>query len=222
MLWLNVIAPDGTFIFVWLTTLAVAVLYNLWTCIAREAFPEICTGYHLSIMWIVADVIVDLIYLVDVGVQMRTGYLEGGLVVFNHRRLASRYFRSRNFALDVASLLPLDFVQFRIGVHPLIRFPRFLKTYRLYRFVYMVETRTVFPNLWRVANLSHVLFLGCHWFAAFYFMISSAGGYRGQWGYPTPDGEWEGVAKKYLRSLHWSTLTLTTIGDLSPPETNWE
>ncbi|CAF5151787.1 unnamed protein product, partial [Rotaria magnacalcarata] len=25
----------------------------------------------------------------------------------------------------------------------------------------------------------------------------------------------------YLRCLYWSTLTLTTIGDLPPPETNW-
>jgi hypothetical protein len=26
----------------------------------------------------------------------------------------------------------------------------------------------------------------------------------------------------YLRCLYWSTLTLTTIGDLPPPETNWQ
>ena len=113
-------------------------------------------------------------------------------------------------------------LRLQVGVHPLLRAPRFLKTYRLYGFVYMVETRAVFPNVWRVANLSHVLFLGCHWFAAFYFLISKAGGFGGDWGYPAPVGDHAGVAKKYLRSLHWSTLTLTTIGDLPPPETNWE
>ena len=98
----------------------------------------------------------------------------------------------------------------------------YCKVYCTDRFVYMVETRAVFPNVWRVVNLSHVLFLGCHWFAAFYFLISKAGGFRGDWGYPAPVDDHAGVAKKYLRSLHWSTLTLTTIGDLPPPETNWE
>jgi len=109
----------------------------------------------------------------------------------------------------------------------------------------MVETRTVFPNMWRVANLTHILFLGSHWFAAFYFLISSAEGFCSQWGYPRPVGNYAGVRsnfssnpnpnsnrrpvgnyssglQKYLRSLYWSTLTLTTIGDLQPPETNWE
>ena len=50
------------------------------------------------------------------------------------RRLAQRYVRSRSFVLDVASLLPLDLVQLRVGVHPLLRAPRFIKTYRLYRY----------------------------------------------------------------------------------------
>jgi len=215
-----IISPDGRFMFCWMTALTAAVLYNLWTCIAREAFPELTAG--VEPLWLVADALADLIYVMDIGVQTRTGYLERGLVVYDWRRLAVRYIRSRSFVLDVVSLLPLDLVQLRVGLHPLLRAPRFIKTYRLFRFVYMVETRAVFPNVWRVVNLSHVLFLGCHWFAAFYFLISKAGGFRGDWGYPSPVGDHAGVAKKYLRSLHWSTLTLTTIGDLPPPETNWE
>ena len=102
------------------------------------------------------------------------------------------------------------------------RFPRFLKAYRLYRFVHMVETRTAYPNLWRVVNLSHVLFLGCHWFAAFYYLISKAEGFQTTWGYPPPEGAQASVTQKYLRSLYWSTLTLTTIGDLQSPQLNIE
>ena len=215
-----IISPDGRFMFCWMTALTAAVLYNLWTCIAREAFPELREG--VEPLWFAADALADLIYVVDIWVQTRTGYLERGLVVYNLRLLALRYVHSRSFALDIICLLPFDLLQLRVGLHPLLRAPRFLKTYRLCRFVYMVETRAVFPNIWRVVNLSHVLFLGCHWFAAFYFLISKAGGFRGDWGYPTPVGDHAGVAKKYLRSLHWSTLTLTTIGDLPPPETNWE
>jgi len=196
-------------------------LYNVWTCIAREAFPEFQSFSHT--IWFTADLACDLIYLADIVVQFRTGYLERGLVVYDSTKLALHYVKSRNFVLDVLSMTPLDYVlQPHIGSHPLIRFPRFLKSYRLVRFVYMVETRTVYPNMWRVANLTHILFLGSHWFAAFYFLISSAEGFHSQWGYPRPVGNYSSGLQKYLRSLYWSTLTLTTIGDLQPPETNWE
>ena len=215
-----IINPDENFMFFWLGVLTLSVMYNLWTCIAREAFPQIVDGYEF--IWITTDAICDLVYLLDILVQLRTGYLEKGLMVSNNKMLAGHYLRSRFFVLDLCSLLPLDLAQIFIGIHPILRFPRFLKLYRSYRFVYMVETRTVFPNTWRVVNLTHVLFLGSHWFAAFYFMISKAGGFTGTWGYPKPEDEYASVTRMYLKSLYWSTLTLTTIGDLPPPESNWE
>ena len=215
-----VVNPDENFMFLWLGAVTMSVLYNLWTSIAREAFKEIQKGYEP--IWLTMDAICDLLYLCDIAIQLRTGYLEKGLIVYNTKKLACHYIFSRFFVLDLASLVPLDLLQFWIGIHPLIRFPRFIKVYRSYRFAYMVETRTIYPNMWRVANLSHVLFLGSHWFAAFYFMISKAEGFRGNWGYPVPEGEFASVARQYLKSLYWSTLTLTTIGDLPPPENNWE
>jgi hypothetical protein len=217
-----VINPDENFMFGWLALLTIAVLYNLWTCIAREAFPDIQLGYEL--IWFVTDGICDLIYLMDIAVQLRTGYLERGLIVFNAVKLAKHYVYSKYFIIDMLSLLPIDIVQLFIGLHPIVRFPRFIKVYRSYRFTYMVETRTVYPNMWRVVNLSHILFLGSHWFAAFYFMISKAENFSTRWGYPAPlnDTAHASVTRMYLQSLYWSTLTLTTIGDLPPPESNWE
>lgn len=40
--------------------------------------------------------------------------------------------------------------------------------------------------------------------------------------YPYRPGDYATLARKYLGSLYWSTLTLTTIGDLPTPETNAE
>ena len=215
-----IINPDENFMFFWLGICTLSVMYNLWTCIAREAFPQIVEGYEF--IWISTDAMCDLIYLFDILVQLRTGYLERGLMVSDNKMLAGHYLRSKFFVLDLCSLFPLDLAQIFIGIHPILRFPRFLKLYRSYRFVYMVETRTVYPNTWRVVNLTHVLFLGSHWFAAFYFMISKAEGFQGAWGYPLPEGDFASVTRMYLKSLYWSTLTLTTIGDLPPPESNWE
>jgi len=76
----------------------------------------------------------DVVYVADIAVQFRTGYLERGLVVYDSSKLALHYVRSRNFVLDILSLTPLDYVLQRyIGTHPLIRFPRFLKSLPAYK-----------------------------------------------------------------------------------------
>lgn len=218
--WALVLDPHGTILTVWMGVVTLAVLYNLWTCIAREAFVEIRIGYEAA--WFALDAICDLIYVLDIVVQLRTTYLERGLTVQDQRKLARYYCRSKSFIIDLVSLLPLDLVQFAIGIHPMIRFPRFVKIHRAWHWKIIVENRTVFPNAWRVMNLTHLLFLGCHWFAAFYFLISKAEDFTSSWGYPKPIGDYAHVTRKYLKSLYWSTLTLTTIGDLPPPIMNWE
>ncbi|PVD31716.1 hypothetical protein C0Q70_07134 [Pomacea canaliculata] len=211
---------DGNFMFNWLGVVTLAVLYNLWTCILRQAFREV--QQSCSACWITIDVVCDLVYLLDILVQFRTGYLNQGLMVYDSKKLALRYVRSKLLYVDALCLCPLDFIQLYIGLHPMVRFPRFLKVYRTFRFLHMLESRTAYPNLIRVANLTHILFLGAHWFAAFYYMISEAEDFKGKWSYPRPEGEYAFVSRKYLASLFWSTLTLTTIGDLPPPENGKE
>ena len=193
-------------------------MHNVWTCIAREAFVEI--QQSCDECWWSFDALADFIYILDIVVRFRTGYLDQGLMVYDSRKLRERYLRSRVVYVDFLCLLPLDFLQFQIGVHPMIRFPRFLKLYRTFRFVHMLESRSQFPNLIRVATLTSILLLGIHWFAAFYYMISEAENFQGEWSYPYPKGEFADVNRKYLRSLFWSTLTLTTIGDLPPQDVN--
>jgi len=96
------------------------------------------------------------------------------------------------------------------------------QVYRIYDYYYMVESRTVYPNLWRVVNLVHILLILAHWFGCFYFLLSEAEGFQGEWVYPYRPGDYATLSRKYLGSLYWSTLTLTTIGDLPTPETNAE
>ncbi|CAG0923417.1 unnamed protein product, partial [Notodromas monacha] len=92
--------------------------------------------------------------------------------------------------------------------------------YRVYAYYYIVESRTWYPNLWRVVNLIHVLLLLAHWFGCFYYMLSEYEDFHGEWVYPNPRGAFGTLTRKYLASMYWSTLTLTTIGDLPTPETN--
>ena len=71
----------------------------------------------------------------------------------------------------------------------MLRFPRFLKVYRVYYYYYMVESRTLYPNLWRVLNLVHILLLLAHWFGCFYYMLSESEKFEGEWTYPYKYGK---------------------------------
>ncbi|XP_063930154.1 uncharacterized protein Cngl isoform X3 [Zophobas morio] len=216
----TVVNPDENFYFYWLLVLTVCVLYNMWTLIVRQSFPELQN--MVSNFWLSCDSLSDLVFLLDLVVQLRTGYLEQGLMVYDSKKLACHYLRSRAFLLDLAALCPLDLLQIRLGPQPLLRCPRFLKVYRAVNYYYMVESRTVWPNLWRVVNLIHILLILAHWFGCFYFLLSEAEGFQGDWVYPYRPGDYATLTRKYLGSLYWSTLTLTTIGDLPTPETNAE
>ncbi|XP_035448091.2 uncharacterized protein LOC118274590 isoform X13 [Spodoptera frugiperda] len=216
----TVVNPDENFFFYWLWLITIFVLYNLWTLIVRQSFPELQIMCHH--FWLTCDGISDVVFALDLVVQFRTGYLEQGLMVYDSKKLAKHYIKSRNFLLDIVSLAPLDLLQLHIGTNPIIRFPRFCKVYRAVDFYYIVESRTVYPNFWRVINLIHILLILAHWFGCFYFLLSEAEGFQGDWVYPHRPGDYATLTRKYLGSLYWSTLTLTTIGDLPTPETNAE
>lgn len=217
-----VISPDGDFLFYWLCVMLVAVLYNLWFLIAREAWSEI--QQSLPELWFSLDYFCDFLFVLDILVQLRTGYLEHGLLVKNSLQLAKKYLLSLYFAADILALLPTDFFYFLTGIHPLLRFPRFLKIYRAREFYFKVETTTPHPNSLRVLNLVHILFLLTHWFAAVYFIFGElTDAQDGIWTYQNiDDAEVNTTARKYLASVYWSTLTLTTIGDIPTPTSNWE
>lgn len=121
----SVVNPDENFYFYWLLILTLSVLYNLWTLIVRQSFPEFQA--LLSGFWLACDCLSDLCFIMDVVVQLRTGYLEQGLMVYDSRKLAKHYLTSRAFLLDLAALCPLDLLQIHLGPQPLLRFPRFFK-----------------------------------------------------------------------------------------------
>ena len=81
-----VIGPDSGFIFMWLFLVATATLYNLWSTIAREAFFDE-SGFGF---WLFFDIFADAIYVGDIFVQARTGFLDNGLIVTDTNRLLRR------------------------------------------------------------------------------------------------------------------------------------
>lgn len=151
---------------------------------------------------------------------MSTGCLEQGLLVRDAKVLKEKYMKTRQFRLDVLSIIPTDIIFLKIGINnPEWRFNRLLRIARLFELFDRTETRTNFPNIFRIANLVLYIIVIIHWNACLYFAISKILGFGSDtWVYPSiKHREFARLARQYIYCFYWSTLTLTTIGETPPP-----
>uniref|UniRef100_A0A3Q2WJ70 Cyclic nucleotide gated channel subunit alpha 3 n=1 Tax=Haplochromis burtoni TaxID=8153 RepID=A0A3Q2WJ70_HAPBU len=210
--------PATDMYYYWLLTIAVPVFYNLMFLVARACFNEL--QFQNSTLWLVLDYVSDALYCMDIFVRARTGFLEQGLLVKDAKILKEKYMKTPQFKLDMLSVIPTDIVFFYIGINnPEWRFNRLFRLGRLFEFFDRTETRTNFPNIFRIANLVLYIIIIIHWNGCLYFAVSKILGFGSDtWVYPGPKKpEFSQLSRQYIYSFYWSTLTLTTIGETPPP-----
>ncbi|PVD34297.1 hypothetical protein C0Q70_05566 [Pomacea canaliculata] len=215
--------PSENFHYRWLSLVSMAILYNIVFIIVRAVFSELQTSYVT--VWLVLDYLCDLIYVMDMGIQFRTGYLEQGLMVVDPAKLRRNYTKNRSFYIDVFSILPTDVLYVVIGIDkPYVRFNRLFRVRRLFEFTDRTETRTSFTNMWRILTLVLYILIIIHWNACIYYAISSGIGFGSDnWVYGNISlPRYKPLTRKYIYSFYWSTLTLTTIGETPQPEQDIE
>ncbi|KAI2601125.1 cyclic nucleotide gated channel subunit alpha 2 [Homo sapiens] len=215
---LFVLDPAGDWYYCWLFVIAMPVLYNWCLLVARACFSDLQKGYYL--VWLVLDYVSDVVYIADLFIRLRTGFLEQGLLVKDTKKLRDNYIHTLQFKLDVASIIPTDLIYFAVDIHsPEVRFNRLLHFARMFEFFDRTETRTNYPNIFRISNLVLYILVIIHWNACIYYAISKSIGFGvDTWVYPNiTDPEYGYLAREYIYCLYWSTLTLTTIGETPPP-----
>lgn len=187
-------------------------------CPCRACFNELQDTY--TKLWIFLDYTSDFIYYTDTFVRSRTGYLEQGLLVKDATKLKAKYRTIPQFKYDMISMIPTDLLFLKFGYNnPEFRFNRLCKMARLSEFFERTETRTSYPNMFRISNLVLYILVIIHWNACCFFAISKTIGFgTDTWVYPNISHPEHGrLARKYIYSLYWSTLTLTTIGETPAP-----
>ena len=158
-----------------------------------------------------------------------TGYLEDGLLVRDLTKLRRQYMTTWTSRLDLFSILPTDVLYLvgHAGIHSTyVRFNRLFKFNRLMEFFDRTETRTSYPNLFRIGNLVLYILVIIHWNACVYFQMSAWIGFGvDEWVYFNISDAYpvnQTLSRMYIYSFYWSTLTLTTIGETPKPEKDSE
>lgn len=227
-----ILDPTGNISYYWTLVVCFAVVYHLWTVTFRAAFldpwsdPECC-----SVLWLLVDQLSTIVFVLDFVVQFRTSYLKDGMMESDPQALYDNYITSIYFKLDLSSIIPFDWLFMILlrttQVPALVHLPKMLKVHRLREFFDRTEIRTHFPNACRMFFLTHNVMVIIHWNGCAYFWLCRILGFGSDpWVYPSWDEvgyeDWGHLSRQYIYSFYWSTLTLTTIGELPVPQTNLE
>lgn len=126
--------------------------------------------------------------------------------------------------MDIISLLPTDLFYFIVGVScpdsfipcPVIfRLNRLFKIHRMFEFFDRTETRTPFPNTFRILKLVLIILIVIHWNGCLYFAVSYAVGFGSdRFVY---NNTLDSLSHQYIYCVYWSTMTLTAIGEAADP-----
>ena len=133
-----------------------------------------------------ADYIGDAIYLLDLLVRMHEGYLDQGIMVKEAAMLRKNYRKSKFFKVDIVSILPTDFAYFffegkcseQVPCPVIFRLNRVARIDRMFEFFNKTESRTNFPNAFRITKVVIQIVILIHWNACVFFAISFAIGFN--------------------------------------------
>ncbi|KAM6195393.1 LOW QUALITY PROTEIN: cyclic nucleotide-gated channel beta-1 [Sarcoramphus papa] len=199
----------------WLFFVVMAWNWNCWLIPVRWAFPyQTPANIHC---WLLVDYLCDLVYLLDILIfQTRLQFVQGGDIITDQKAMKENYLRSQRFKMDVVCLLPLDFFYFKVGVNPLLRFPRCLKYMAFFEFNNRLEAILSKAYIYRVIRTTAYLLYSLHVNSCLYYWASAYEGLGSTtWVY---DGE----GNSYIRCYYWAVKTLITIGGLPDPKTLFE
>ncbi|KAF5406255.1 hypothetical protein PHET_00191 [Paragonimus heterotremus] len=163
-------SPSSRGIHLWCGIISLVVVYHMWVIVYRYSFAEICQ--HNLWIWFLLDYLADFLYLVDMAISVRTGFLEDGVMQFNDKRMRVHYMNSTQFYIDCLSLLPLDFLYLSIGYNSMLRVFRLCKVYKFWQFLDRAERHASWPNIMRFAKLMFYYLTILHWNACAFKLVA--------------------------------------------------
>ncbi|XP_052158883.1 potassium channel KAT4 [Oryza glaberrima] len=201
----------------WHMFLIMLVLYSAW------ASPfDLSMEKAASIALVVTDLVVDVFFAIDIALSFFVAYHDTstGLLITDCRKTTMRYLKRPCFALDVASMIPLQIIYQlvtgkRQGLWGLLNLLRLWRLRRVSKLFARVEKDIRFNYLWtRLIKLLCVTLFALHFAACIYLWMA--------FNYKIKELTWIGnqihsfedrsVWFCYTCAVYWSITTLATVG----------
>ncbi len=198
----------------------VLVIWTIYSVPFKTAFRA-----HLSLGEIIADSVIDLLFLADVGLHCLTAYAEDdGTMQTNPRAILRRYARGW-LIVDLISSVPASFNSGNAQVDRLLLGLKFLKFLRLVRFVRSMDSKELAmfftPSMLRLVNTLVFLTWVWHVLACIYWYISTSQGLGSTAWVAGAEQAHNPALLNYLLCFSWTMQA--SLGELNEgPETTVE
>ena len=96
--------PDSVFRQRWILAVIIATLYCAVELPVELAFYP---GFQVASFKFWFDICIDLFFVADICVSLKTGFVEDGVVIMDPKRIRAKYCRS-GFIVDLIAVLPFD------------------------------------------------------------------------------------------------------------------
>jgi CRP-like cAMP-binding protein len=190
----------------------------LWTVLVIPY--EIASGLHVKDAWLVIDLIVDLMYFVDIFNRCRTAIIQRGILITARHVIALKYMRSWGFVFDLITALPVAQLQLALGAFDdspnIYACLRAIKVYRLWRIVKFTidPCNTMFVSERIIKVMYPVLYLALIWHycaCLWWFTARATDGWERNW---LKVYGWNEAkpSEKFFISYYYSLVVPTTVG----------
>ncbi|KAK4271830.1 hypothetical protein QN277_020463 [Acacia crassicarpa] len=211
-----IISPFNSWYRAWEMLLIVLVIYSAWICPFEFAFLP----YKQDALFII-DNTVNGFFAIDIVLTFFVAYLDSHsyLLVDDHKKIAARYLSSW-FIFDVCSTAPFQSISLLFTKHSNLGFKllNMLRLWRLRRVSFLfarLEKDIRFNYFWtRCTKLISVTLFAVHCAGCFNYLLADR--------YPDSKRTWIGAVypnykelslwDRYVTSIYWSIVTLTTTG----------
>ena len=171
----------------------------------------------LLIFFYGVDFIADLVYVIDIIINLRTARIHNGQIESNFMNIFIYYSRTW-MTLDILSIIPLDIIFLPLPwLHAVFRLNRILKAFKFGIYYDLWERYFPFPNAVKFAKLLNILavivhFVCCAYFALSYFIGFGVDDYTPEASLLEAD-----LLTMYTRGFFWAVVTLSGFGDNRTP-----